>query len=508
MGRCSGNEGRSRGFQTRFVLVAMAATLGVLVQCQESLAVMGFSAPAALNTNATTDSYSDHHPRLTTDGAGTWVAVWESIDNLGGTIGTDQGILVAQSTDNGVTWTAPAALNTNAATDSGGDGSCNVATDGSGNWVAVWHSEDTLGGTIGTDVDIVTAHSADNAVSWGAPAALNTSAASDSGFDFEPEVTTDGAGNWVVVWDCWDDLGGTIGWDSDILVSRSTDNGATWTPVAPLNTNATTDSGDDRWANLATDGSGNWVAVWRSNDSLGGTIGEDSDILVSRSTDNGATWTAPAALDTNAATDSGVDTSPKLATDRWGNWVAVWTSRGSLGGTIGTDDDILVARSTDNGVTWTTPAALNTNAATDSGADFSPDVTTDGASNWVIVWVSNDDFCGTIGTDGDILVSRSTDNGLTWTAPAPLNSNAATDSGDDDWADLATDGSANWVAVWRSNDSLGGSIGTDWDILVATAFMSPDEVPVSGLAGLGLAAGVAAVTGTLALRRRRCSSGE
>jgi hypothetical protein len=27
---------------------------------------------------------------------------------------------------------------------------------------------------------------------------------------------------------------------------------------------------------------------------------------------------------------------------------------------------------------------------------------------------------GTIGTDGDVLVSRSTDHGQTWTAPAPL----------------------------------------------------------------------------------------
>ena len=56
---------------------------------------------------------------------------------------------------------------------------------------------------------------------------------------------------------------------------------------------------------MTTDGAGNWVAVWDSGDSLGGTIGTDHDILVSRSSDAGATWTAPAALNTNAATDSG-----------------------------------------------------------------------------------------------------------------------------------------------------------------------------------------------------------
>ncbi|MCH7721501.1 MAG: exo-alpha-sialidase, partial [Planctomycetes bacterium] len=75
------------------------------------------------------------------------------------------------------------------------------------------------------------------------PAPLNTNAASDSGGDMQPQLTTDGQGNWVAVWDSYDDLGGTIGTDFDILVSRSTDNAATWTDPAPLNTNAASDSG-------------------------------------------------------------------------------------------------------------------------------------------------------------------------------------------------------------------------------------------------------------------------
>ena len=43
---------------------------------------------------------------------------------------------------------------------------------------------------------------------------------------------------------------------------------------------------------VTTDGVGNWLAVWRSTENLGGTIGTDQDILVSRSSDAGATWTA------------------------------------------------------------------------------------------------------------------------------------------------------------------------------------------------------------------------
>ena len=59
------------------------------------------------------------------------------------------------------------------------------------------------------------------------------------------EVTTDGLGTWVAVWQSGDSLGGTIGWrDWDILVARSTDDGATWTAPVPLNTNAASDVGD------------------------------------------------------------------------------------------------------------------------------------------------------------------------------------------------------------------------------------------------------------------------
>ena len=45
-------------------------------------------------------------------------------------------------------------------------------------------------------------------------------------------------------------------------------------------------------------------------------------------------WIGPAALNTNAATDSSDDSSPQLATDGAGNWVAVWASDENLGGTI------------------------------------------------------------------------------------------------------------------------------------------------------------------------------
>jgi Neuraminidase (sialidase) len=124
-----------------------------------------------------------------------------------------------------------------------------------------------------------------------------------------------------------------------------------------------------------------------------GSSGEernDNDVLVARSTDGGATWTAPAALNTNGASDLGSDDYPQVAADRRGNWIATWHSTDSLGSTIGGDWDILMARSTDGGVTWTAPAALNANAASDVADDHRPQVTTDGRGVWVAVWEYED----------------------------------------------------------------------------------------------------------------------
>ncbi len=465
-----------------------------------------FGPVAALNSNAASDgTSSDFEPQLASDGAGSWVAVWRSNDSLGGTINDDWDILVARSSDAGATWTVPAPLNSNAASDgTSSDFEPQLTTDGAGNWVAVWRSDDSLGGTINDDWDILVARSSNAGATWTAPAPLNSNAATDgSSSDFEPQVTTDGAGNWVAVWRSNDSLGGTINDDWDILVARSSNAGATWTAPAPLNSNAASDgTSSDFEPQLATDGAGNWVAVWRSNDSLGGTINDDWDILVARSSDAGATWTAPAPLNTNAATDgTSSDFEPQLASDGTGNWVAVWRSDDSLGGTINDDWDILVARSSDAGATWTAPAALNSNAASDgSRSDFSPQLATDGVGDWVALWQSS---VWNGSAERDIVVALSSDAGASWTAPALLDGDALSDSGDDSLPQLATDGAGHWVAAWYSNDPLGGTIGTDEDILFAAGSFPAVPIPALGPLGTALLAGLLGALGAARLRRRR-----
>lgn len=455
---------------SRFRVLGLATCVAMMCVSSTAFAAMGFLPPAALNTNAGSDSGSDRFPAIATDGLGRWIAVWNSTDTLGGTVGTDADIFVSRSLNNGTTWSAPVALNSNATSDSGQDLSPSIATDGAGNWVVVWHSTDTLGGTVDVDADIFVSRSSDNGASWSAVATLNNNATTDSGNDYNPNIATDRAGEWLVAWHSYTDLkGAALGTDADILVSASVNNGQTWSTPVPLNTNAATDSGQDYFPVLTSDGAGNWLAVWHSDDTLGNTLGADFDIFVSRSGSKGFTWTAPTALNVNAASDSGNDYWPTAATDGAGNWVVVWQSQDSLGNTVDTDYDVFVARSNDNGETWSAVEPLNSNADSDSGHDYEPAVATDGSGAWLAVWYSRDSLGDTVGLDEDIFVARSLDAGETWSAVQPISTNANADSGSDSNPKLAVDGSGRWIAVWFSNDALGGTAGADNDIFFATS---------------------------------------
>lgn len=454
----------------RFSVVVMA------LACHTDGAIAQFpspiSQPVIANSNAATDSTDDSGPFIASAGQGLWLAFWDSTDSLGGTIGTDADILIGKSTDNGATWGTATALNSNAGSDTGSDQNPNAATDGQGTWLVVWQSTESAGG-IGTDLDILLARSTDNGETWSAPIPLNNNAATDgTASDRDPQIATDGMGVWLAIWRNRD--GPTSATEEDLLFSRSTDNGQNWSTPAILNLNAATDTGREFSFSVANDGQGHWVVIWYSNENVNGTIGTDSDILVTRSSDNGTTWTFPAPLNLTAATDTRSDSEPSLATDGAGLWMAVWGSTEDIGGMIGIDSDVLYAISSNNGATWSAPSPVNTTATSDTAGDGYPNLATDGNGAWMVAWESDNDLGGTIGTDTDLLVAVSTDQGGTWTTPVPLNANAATDVlAYDAGPRLATDRRGQWAAIWYSDNDFGGTVGMDYDLPVAR-FGIPD----------------------------------
>jgi len=414
-----------------------------------------FGTAAPVNGDAATDGGNDGTPRLATDGHGGWVTVWAATKAAGGAFGTDSDIVAARSLDLGISWSTPVAVNTTAATDAEFDFAPALATDGHGLWITVWVA------TNGPDTDIFLSRSSNAGTSWTAAKALHADAPTDPGNDDHPQIATDGAGTWVVVWDA----NGRTGNDRDVFVARSTDGGLTWSAPAPVAANATTDRGTDQRPHVTTDRVGQWLIVWASNDTLGATKGNDFDVLVARSSDGGSSWTTAAPLNGNATSDRGLDDRPQIATDGHGTWVAAWISDENLGGVLGTDLDVLTARSTDGGATWSAPAPLNGNATTDTGADGAPTLATDGDGQWVALWESNDTLGGTSGGDYDILMAHSLDGGAHWSAPHALELAAATDTRRDIAPQLANDGNGVWNVVWAGS---GGLLGSDSDVLRAS----------------------------------------
>ena len=107
-------------------------------------------------------------------------------------------------------------------------------------------------------------------------------------------------------------------------------------------------------------------------------------------------------LSTTAAGLARSDYRPEISNDRAGTWLVTWYSAENIGGNIGGDHDILIARSTDNGVNWSIPVALNESAFSDSRNDTDPHIATDANGRWIVAWSSFVNFEGT-GTDRDIL---------------------------------------------------------------------------------------------------------
>jgi hypothetical protein len=355
---------------------------------------------------------------------------------LGGTDGTDFDVVVARSSDHGHTWSTPEALDPQVQTLQ--TANPRVASDGDGVWVASWHR-------LEPGSPFMLSRSIDNGVTWSTPAQVGTGAGGGA-------LSTDRAGTWVVIWASDSEQTATVGIDGDIFFVRSTDGGMSWSPVAPLNTDAATDTVHDVLPNVATDRAGTWVISWD----------QSNDVAASTSTDNGLTWGARVAVGDGGTANI---SRPRIATDRAGAWITAWSAGAGV---------LLASTSTNAGLAWAQPVTV-----TNGGAGMDA-LATDGNGTWYAVAESADSLQNTIGNDHDVLIARSLDAGATWSSPSVVNRNATRDRGVDGATALETDGAGRWVAAWSTEDSFGGTIGNDGDILFATA---RDDCPAQPLTG-------------------------
>ena len=474
------------------VLVVVAIAFGIIAR----LFIPSAATPELLYDYAAKDKGDDLHPSIAY-GNGQWVVVWQSDDSL--KVNTspvgDTNIFVSTSSD-GKAWASPKPISGAAALKGAGDASPTVATDGAGTWLVAWRSTADLAGS-GTDFDILQIASTDNAKSWKGLAPLNSNAAVDDTSkpkytnDSSPRLATDGKGHWVATW------------EGSSWAKSSENPGCTETPFSnPRTYLQYTDDLKTGWKNmvcvqrsssatyyepsLATDRNGYWVVPFASTgDALLDSapypcgvkkLGSDPDILSVSATNKGLSSASfpptypfgtcyPSLLNDYAETDVALDGSPAIASNGK-EWIVVWSSdlgQLSHAGTtlqLGPDYDLLFSVSID-GKSWSAAKPLNTNATTDAGSDRHPALAVSG-KDWVVVWESEDTLGGQLGTDVDVLVSSSTDAGKTWSAPRALHDNAGSDSENDERPQIASDGT-NWVVVWHSYER--GGTGPDADIL-------------------------------------------
>jgi cysteine-rich repeat protein len=209
------------------------------------------------------------------------------------------------------------------------------------------------------------------------------------------------------------------------------------------------------------DGSAHWGGAFATSPDLAGRefLGSDGagtwialrvpdgpdDLGLARSTDDGETWATLAAVLAGPQNGHVVDARVRGAGS---TWVAAWT----VGGTDPTA--VVFARSVDGGLTWSKPKSYAMGG--DRGVRGF-DLATDGDGTWIAMLA-----------DTGVRFVRSTDDGATWKTPPPAVESAVCENCAGAWRStqvgLAADGAGAWVAVFSAFLLDASTQGRDGDV--------------------------------------------
>ncbi|MBN1867118.1 exo-alpha-sialidase [Candidatus Sumerlaeota bacterium] len=319
--------------------------------------------------------------------------------------------------------------------------------------VVVWQRFQDLGYLYPDDAYAMLGRSPDGGASW-ADAQWLSWRDGVTAYSYYPDLATDGANTWVVTWATSE---GAYGNDKKIMISRSTDDGVTWSVPAQIHAAPDTDGRTD-WEPRIAYGAGTWIVAWTGYDNT-----NFERIWFSRSTDSGSTWSAAARLDSVPAdTVTGVRlTQPSIATNGGDVWVAAWLYQENL-----PPFRIQYAYSSDDGLTWSDPV-FPTPGFSDPADETDPLVKCHN-NVFLLTWTSDTDEHGSCAYEN--IYRMCSFGGISWTEKRRLNTNANRDQRDDVLCDLTVDNLGNWIAAWMSgNWWSGGAQGVDYDVFVAAS---------------------------------------
>lgn len=199
--------------------------------------------------------------------------------------------------------------------------------------------------------------------------------------------------------------GGTF----NVIFQLSDDNGATWSAPDTLNAAPYTEMIEP--PELAAAPDGDLYAVW---DAADGSRGDSTDVWFTRRDAGAGTWSLPAII---ADTDY-LAAGPRLAVGSDGDLHVVFYDESD------TESDIRYLRSADEGANWTPATEV------DGSDDFvqRPSITTGPAGGVHIAYEEIIDLAGQGFLSDEVYHLSSTDDGATWSAPAAVSRHSGAQS--------------------------------------------------------------------------------
>jgi hypothetical protein len=228
-----------------------------------------------------------------------------------------------------------------------------------------------------------------------------------------------------------------------IHTTRSTDGGVTWSAVSGGDQVITSTANNyaDSNADIGVDSSG---TLWVSYKKYLGT-GVGSQMYITKSTDGGVTWSGTTA-ETAISTLFNIASLPQICVDSSDNIHVVWYASDETASPY--HYEAYHTHSTDGGVTWSGnsgPQMISYESGTDDNSAFYPKIAADHCGNVTVAWDEQPIGVGTT----EIMVSQSTDGGATWSGATADELISFPDGENGYRPDVATMADGSWVAVWN-----------------------------------------------------------
>ncbi len=293
---------------------------------------------------------------------------------------------------------------------------------------------------------------------------------------YMPDMVIDDSGTIYVTWFDYRDQDCSVAVDSscniDIYLDRSTDGGTTWGTDVLVSTDGT---GIYPWhfqPSIAVDGiSGNIYVSFSDYSRWDWYAGETGDVLVARSTDGGVSFGMPARVDDVASFEQ-LWSSIAVTPSDGALYVAFHDNRNG-------DRDVYIARSDDQGLSFNPNVRVNDVTVNDQ---YEPALDTDSKGHIYVVWRDwrDDPDPATAPYENAIYLARSTDGALSFDTSVRVSDLYSDISSDYDIYPVVSSDDKGRISVswYDQRDGFSNSYfdqSTDWGKTFSTDIVINDD---------------------------------